>query len=248
MGSVAESWLDRYRSGNSAAVWGEMRDLGAGIRSERLWDHAQAVAAETMVRARQNIDTVVERLQALGYRFAQPAPVYWPPTPQTAAQLDAFESRHGPMPLSLRSFYEIAGTVDLTQSTAQLVQYWPEDRRKEASELEIAGEYDPLVVEPLDDPKSWPGVAGTAWFFACDEFHKANYSGGANYHVVLPDEGADFRIYGMADNSEFFVDYLRSTFAGGGFRGRSDADDERAWKMLPDLRLTRQLAHGLLPI
>ena len=67
-----------------------------------------------------------------------------------------------------------------------------------------------------------PGVAGMAWFFACDEFHKADYSGGANYHVVLPDASTDFQIFGMADDSEFFVDYLRFTFEGGGFRGRSD--------------------------
>src|ERR1019366_4328004 len=208
----AELWLGRYQSGESAAVWAEMRDLGPEIRSERLWRHASAVATETMIR------------------------------------LNAFEARHGPMPLSLRAFYDVVGTVDLAQSTGQLIHYWPEDRRKRATELEIAGEYDPLVVEFLKDPKNWPGVAGTAWFFACDEFHKANYSGGANYHVVLPDASADFQIFGMADDSEFFVDYLRFTFEGGGFRGPSDANEERAWKVLPKLGLTKQLADGLLPI
>ena len=64
---------------------------------------------------------------------------------------------------------------------------------------------------------------------------------------MLPDESADFRIYGMADSSEFFVDYLHFTFDGG-FRGRSDANEERAWKVLPGLGLTKQLAKGLLPI
>lgn len=95
---------------------------------------------------------------------------------------------------------------------------------------------------------TWPGVPGAAWCFACDEFHKANYSGGANYHVLLPDAGADFRIYGMADNREFFVDYLRLTFEEGGFRGQSDANEERSWKVLPGLHLTNRLAVGLLPI
>lgn len=65
---------------------------------------------------------------------------------------------------------------------------------------------------------------------------------------MLPDQSADFRVYGMADDSEFFVDYLRFTFQGGGFRGRSGANQERAWKVLPSLGLTRQLADGLLPI
>jgi hypothetical protein len=229
--SVApELWLDRYRSGESAAVWGEMRDLGGGIRSGPAGGYARAVAAETMAIAAKNIDALVARLQALGYRFAHAAPVRRPPSAQTATQLDAFEARHGPMPLSLRAFYEVAGTVDLTQSATQLIQWWPQDRRAEASELEIAGEYDPLVVEPLDYPKSWPGLADRAWFFACDEFHKANYSGGANYHVVLPDDGADFRIYGMTDDSEFFVDYLRAAFKGGGFRGKSESDESEPGK------------------
>lgn len=248
MSTGAELWLGRYQSGESAAVWAEMRDLGPEIRSERLWRHASAVATETMIRVGKNIDTVVARLQALGYRFAEPTLVRRPPAPETAIRLNAFEARHGPMPLSLRAFYDVVGTVDLAQSTGQLIHYWPEDRRKRATELEIAGEYDPLVVEFLKDPKNWPGVAGTAWFFACDEFHKANYSGGANYHVVLPDASADFQIFGMADDSEFFVDYLRFTFEGGGFRGPSDANEERAWKVLPKLGLTKQLADGLLPI
>ena len=62
------------------------------------------------------------------------------------------------------------------------------------------------------------------------------------------DASADFQIFGMADDSEFFVDFLRFTFEGGGFRGPSDANQERAWKVLPKLGLTKQLADGLLPI
>jgi hypothetical protein len=52
----------------------------------------------------------------------------------------------------------------------------------------------------------------------------------------------------MYEIDEFFVPYLRATFAGGGFRGRVDVDEERAWKVLPDLTITRELAAGLLEI
>jgi hypothetical protein len=52
----------------------------------------------------------------------------------------------------------------------------------------------------------------------------------------------------MADDGEFFVDYLRATFAGGGFRGKCDADELRVWKVPPGLDLTARLADGLLPI
>jgi hypothetical protein len=246
--ALAELWLERYKSGQSAEVWAEMRDLGPEIRAARFWHHASAVATETMARASKNIDTVAARLKATGYWFAEPPSIRHQAASETAVGLDVFEARHGPMPLSLRAFYDVAGTVNLTQSNGQLVHYGPEERRRRATELEILGEYDPLVVQSLTDPMTWPGVPGVAWFFACDEFHKANYSGGANYHVLLPDAGADFRIYGMADNREFFVDYLRFTFEGGGFRGQSDANEERGWKVLPGLRLTNRLAEGLLPI
>src|SRR5215472_7044135 len=102
MGSAAERWLDRYRSGESAVVWAEMRDLGPEIRSAPLWHHASAVATETMNRVAKNADTVAGRLRALGYRFADPASVRRPPTAQSTGRLDAFEARHGPVPLSLR--------------------------------------------------------------------------------------------------------------------------------------------------
>jgi hypothetical protein len=59
------------------------------------------------------------------------------------------------------------------------------------------------------------------WFFlAPDECHKANYSGGENYHVALPDSAADFPIQGMSGVDELFVPYLRATLANGGFRGK----------------------------
>jgi hypothetical protein len=62
------------------------------------------------------------------------------------------------------------------------------------------------------------------WFFlAPDECHKANYSGGENYHVALPDSAADFPIQGMSGVDELFVPYLRATLANGGFRARSNA-------------------------
>jgi hypothetical protein len=75
-----------------------------------------------------------------------------------------------------------------------------------------------------------------------------------NYHVLLPDNGADFRIYGMICNEvdqfgDWFVDYLRETFRGGGFRGGiAMDDDEVAGRELPDLAFTRRLASGLQEI
>ncbi len=52
-------------------------------------------------------------------------------------------------------------------------------------------------------------------------------------------------MYGV---DEFFIAYLRATFAGGGFRGRIRNIGDRCVKKLPELALTAKLAEGLLPI
>jgi hypothetical protein len=241
-----EEWLDRYGAGEHEPVWRAMTE-SPEIRNEAVLPHATAVARETMQRVRANVELLVSRLRELGYLFARLDQVHVPPDEQNLTRLDELERRVGPIPLSLRAFYEIVGTVDFTQSEEQLVS-WHTPERESASELEILGEYDPLVVGPLEDePQPWSSQPSW-WFLAQDEFHKANYSGGENYHVALPDARADFPILGMYDINEFFVPYLRATFAGGGFRGRSEADEERAWKVMADLEVTRMLAAGLAEI
>jgi hypothetical protein len=239
-------WLASYRAGACAEVWSAMTELGPDVRDPDLLGCAETVAAETMSRVRTNVELLVERLGAAGYELERPEEAHVPPRAALAEQIDALETRVGALPLSLRSFYEVVGTVDLTQSSGQLVQ-WHLPERSAASELQLLGEYNPLVVEALDPSDTTPG-----WFyFASDEHHKANYSGGEHYHVALPDPGADFRIqglYGVDEAGELFVSYLRATFECGGFRGTVGGDEERSWTIPPDLELTRTLAAGLQPI
>ena len=235
-----ERWLERYCAGEHADVWAELVALGPAVREEPARSAAETVAAETMQRVRANVETLTDRLREAGYEFAVDPP-HIPPDRDLSAHVAAVETRAGPLPMSLRAFYEIVGIVNFTQSLDQLVQ-WHEPRRRSASELEVLGEYDPLVVGPLDD--RWASEPGF-WAFSMDEFHKANYSGGDNYQVALPEPGADFVIRYV---DELFVAFLRATFRGGGFRGKLDADEERAWKLPPDLELAAMLADGLLPI
>jgi hypothetical protein len=247
--AAARGWLARYRAGEHVQVWREMREAGEAVRDTGVAEHARAVAAETMTRVRRNVEAVRDRLAEAGYRFhVADEEVHVPPTSDTPAELDEFETVHGLLPLSLRAFYEVVGTVDLCQAWDQLVHWRGDEERAGIDDLLLAGEYDPLVVRALPlAPGPWVVRADGGWFFAPDEFHKANYSGGDNYHVLLPDAGADFQIDGMYDIDEWFVDHLRAVFAGGGFRGRCDFDEERAWKMVPDLELFRVLAEGLRP-
>ncbi|MGA8117219.1 MAG: hypothetical protein WCA46_26595 [Actinocatenispora sp.] len=246
--SVEPDWLTRYRAGQHVLVWREMRRLGAAIRTGALADEARAVVAETMSRVRENVELVRKRLLAVGYDFMVPYhEVHAPPADDTTTALDEFEAAHDVMPLSLRAFYEIVGTVDFRQAPDQLVRWYAAEQGRDVDELGMLGEYDPLVVMGLPlEPDDWDRRPDGGWFLAPDEFHKADYSGGENYHVLLPDAAADFRIDGMYGIDEWFVDYLRATFTGGGFRGRCESDGPDSRKLLPDLRICRELARDLV--
>src|SRR5579871_4366022 len=109
-------------------VWDELLAQGAAIRQEPLASEAWAVAQETMRRVRHNIERLIPRLRALGYRFGEippneyydheewereftkAYPIFQPPPPETARVLDGLEQRMGVLPLSIRAFYlEIGG-------------------------------------------------------------------------------------------------------------------------------------------
>lgn len=63
------SFLRRYQAGEHEAVWADMAALGAAVRSAPYLDDARAVARETMRRARSNVETLIRRLDGLGYQF-----------------------------------------------------------------------------------------------------------------------------------------------------------------------------------
>ena|SRR5579862_217764 len=63
------SFLDRYRNGEHQQVWADLNSLGPGVREKEYLDDAYAVAQETMRRARGNVETLVVRLEKLGYEF-----------------------------------------------------------------------------------------------------------------------------------------------------------------------------------
>jgi hypothetical protein len=63
------TYLERYQAGDHVAVWNELMALGDGVRHEPYYADAAAVAAETMRRARHNVELLIRRLDARGYRF-----------------------------------------------------------------------------------------------------------------------------------------------------------------------------------
>jgi hypothetical protein len=169
----------------------ELRALGPIERGHAQYDDARAVAAETMRRVRGNVEVVRTRLIDAGYQLVAQDRAYVPPAADAGAQLDAFERKHGPLPLSLRAFYEFVGTVNFMQSADQLVQWHKREVAPEpVAELRYAGEYDPLVIGPLDhEGAEWDhGQGRHAWYLAPDECQKANYSGGFRGGIAIDDD------------------------------------------------------------
>jgi hypothetical protein len=113
------TYLDRYLAGEREAVWTELTALGPTIREQPLFADAQAVARETMTRARTNVELLVQRLTDLGYCFMgdvigpRPAP-YAQPSDESLMALRALEAEHGVLPLAIESWYEVVGAVDFT--------------------------------------------------------------------------------------------------------------------------------------
>lgn len=162
--------------------------------------------------------------------------VFSPASPRDERDMDRVEKKlKGPLPISLRCWYEQVGGVNF-------MGYHETLNPKEGSESP-----DPLVVDPFMD-------AIHAWFgedlefeeseielpLAPDDISKAFQSGGDPYAIKLPDSCADGLFLNEPHNTTF-VNYLRFVFQWGGFPGW-----ERASRR-PDKELNF-LREGLLPL
>jgi hypothetical protein len=222
--------FERYMAGEHEAVWKDLVALGPTVREDLHVHDALAVTYETMRRVEQNVRALVQRLTASGYRFetagtglsgllgrltrSTPSVPHVPPKPGAAKDIARFEKKFGTLPLSVRVFYEVVGSVDL---------------RGRHPDIDPPGNTvapDPLVVDPLDeegmlsyDEDDGDGEgAPDALMLAPDDLHKAGTSGGAPYEIAIPDLRADGELLNERHHL-FFVDYLRLCFRFGGFPG-----------------------------
>jgi hypothetical protein len=237
-------WLERYRAGDHIQVWTELTGLGTDLRDTAVWPDAVAVARETMRRARENVRRLSVVLPARGYRFADPDAVLVPPPADVAAQLDALEAAAGPLPLSLRCWYEEVGQVDLTGEHPDWSHQFP----------------DPLVVSaPVEtlllEHETWSADRGTEWDrgafaieLAPDALHKSDVSGGPPYSMVVPDASVD-ALFRWENHQTTFVNYLRICFRFGGFPGWDVAYlDDAQRPPTPRPTVLREVAADLLPL
>jgi hypothetical protein len=228
------SLLERYVEGDHTAVWSEIRAAGA------VTPDAEAVATELMRRVAANVDTVVGRLRAAGYRFLQGTP-HTPPDEEDLELNAEAEELVGPLPLALRACLAtvgdacLGGTHPAWGRTAYLFDF--------AGESVLA---DPLWLPPagwlVEECEMWQeeGSAEFVLEFAPDELHKANISG-STHDIELPTDDLDPVLVGVQHRPGItLVDYLRvSLLEWGGFPGFEFEDD------VPPL--VRELPVGLQP-
>jgi hypothetical protein len=272
--------LERYRDGRFGMrelAWATLMEWGELEEGTPRWEEAYTVARETMARARQNVETIIAFLRERGYIFG-PAdeamgtalPVWQPPTAESNALLTRLNAEVGPLPLSLRAWYEIVGSVSLQ---GRLPGVW--DR------TQTLPENDPLMVDPLDyllqgmdhyretaehyrqsdEPElrgdSYYQQPGLPFYIAPDTYHKANVSGGLPYEIRVPDRRADAPLlnvrifipappghslpYQEITVSETFVGYLRRSLQWAGFPGY-------AFPLQHDFEWLKPLFAEMLPI
>ena len=109
--------LARYRAGDRERVWDELRQLGDQVRAPEFAVDAQAVCDEMALRARHNIDVIVDRLTDHGYRFHdnddERAPIVpiRPPTADAAPLAHWLSDRFGAVPMTVSSWLRVVGDV-----------------------------------------------------------------------------------------------------------------------------------------
>jgi hypothetical protein len=169
-----------------------------------------------MLRVRKNAERIISRLQRIKYDFDSSITSggSQPPTEDIPAKIAELEAQAGLLPLSLRAWYEVGGSIDLCGFNAR----WPSIYT------------DPLVIDPIEaafevihewqeDIADGIGDVGPFCIPVGPEYvHKGGFSGGAPYQIEMPCTAADAMLmYEWHDTT--FVQYLRECFRWGGFPG-----------------------------
>jgi hypothetical protein len=214
------TFLQQYLDGDREGAWANMMALGDRVREAEHYQDARATAEETMQRVRGNIEHLVNRLTSIGYHFAERPHTL--PGSQIQGQLDEFEAElGGPLPIALRVWYEIVGSVNFIGSHPEISP--PGDSVQRG----LIAPPDPLVIYPFEDVSEEylhalsdgdSGEDGLLLELAPDELHKSNVSGGPSYGIRIPDSGADSEFINEW-NETTFVDYVRIALGAAGFPG-----------------------------
>ena len=240
--------------GGHEVVWSELHGLAENFSSTSMCSDIKNVTKETMHRGRHNVYTIASRLKKAGYTFAHPDYAHRLPQASVSNQVYQLEKIIGSIPLSLRLWYELVGSVDLEGSHSS----WPA-RAYAGARKPKAGEKfvftDPLEVIDIekvidyctnyfDEDEGIPLCGDTSF--------RAGFAGGGYTYLKRIKNNIDGRLgsthssnnhSSQIEHSSLFVTYLRRSFEWGGFPGFANVPEElRPTEMLNYLR------EGLLPI
>jgi hypothetical protein len=186
-----------------------------------------------IVTVGEHVAKIARRLPALGYQFKRASAAFPGPEPGTEEAIARIEREIGALPLALKVFWRLVGSVDFTA------------RHKASAAVEYPWggcEYpDPIVVYPpsvaiseldefLGDREermrcNFPYLVPVA----PDDIHKDNVSGGMWYNLSVPAVADDPPL-----NDEWhettFVNYLELAVRWGGFPGLERCP-EHSWPL-----------------
>lgn len=240
------SYLQRYLAGDHEAVWAELGALDSRTCGPNVVADAEAVATVTMERVAINIDRLIDRLTARGYSFGvypdgEVVPGFRTPRTKPHAcmmpEALAVHEEFGPLPLSLRAFWQIVGEVNLAGRA-------PDNGLPAYSDpLSVDGPSHGLI-EPADESDA---EGGFLCWIAPDVLHKDNVSGGPPYAIHLPDGGFDALLQDEWHQTTF-VAYLRTAILEwGGFPGLSEQNPHHEWRRDQVVApWVKELAHDLI--
>lgn len=237
------SLLRQYRAGASEHVW---RLLSAQGNLPADDPEAWEIATDTMAKALRNVERIVDFLDSAGYAYGFNAdmPVAMPqphsrPDDTTSVAIDRLERSVGTVPISLRAWWSVVGSVFL-------VGYFP--RLESATAIPYA---DPLTVfgpgellSEVEETSEASRSGSSRLGISPDIFTKSNVSGGLPYEIETPDGSADPLLMNVmlltpapaqsgcpwlaVESSETFVEYLRRSFMWAGFPGLAFRGAKRA--------------------
>lgn len=222
-------YLEKYLSGKEKEVWDEIEALDINKLPVDLQEDINSVCSETMRRVKLNIEKIVVALNESGFDFSK-----YPdgekhsfihglnePSEDTDAKIGILESIAGALPLSIKAFWKMVGSVSLVGFKTN----WPEYS-------------DPLFVASVDDNlevvEEWAEFRNECedhandpfiLFISPDEDQKDGYDGGQYYNIELPCSAVDGLVKD-APSETTFIDYLREAFEAKGFPGLEEIPGE----------------------
>lgn len=274
---MANDFLDRYLSGDCEAVWAELTALGDLRDDVEMRMVTVAIAQEMMQRVQANIRTLAGRLQRLGFRFGEGLfgdiadderqlilngePAVFGFSDDWHAlfrdEIAHLEEMTGGLPIALRVFYEVVGSVNFVGTGSMWKEYEIDAKRPLARHSLSRYGSDPLFVYSpkmaLQIYSDWQEafthsgpskgvIEPHAIFIAPNYDYKFGIGGGSGpYELTVPCAAADASLDNEWHHTTF-VNYLRICCRWGGFPGLEyHRDKDRLAGMI------RDLTHDMLP-